>query len=90
MVARMALFDTRGLSYIEAERLTDKLLVRDRDDDHRGACAECRLLVGTGPGRWRCGDHSSTGMNDLAEAHLGAGFVHHQLHYCPSRKKRHE
>ena len=86
MVARLALFDTRGLNVNDAERLADKLLVRDREGDRRGACAECRHLSGHGPGRWKCNDQSPVSFNDLAGLGVGAGFVHHQLHHCPSRE----
>ncbi|MDP3424967.1 MAG: hypothetical protein Q8S32_14570 [Burkholderiaceae bacterium] len=86
MGKRLALFDARGVDVDDAERLVDKLLVRDRELDRRGSCAECRHLVGSGPGRWRCNDRSDTSLNDLAGAHLGAGFVHQHLHHCPSLK----
>lgn len=86
MVDRLALFSARGLTEPQADRLTDKLLVRDRDGDNTGVCAECAHLSGTGPGRWRCGDRSPTSVNDLAGAHLGAAFVHQSLHRCPSRQ----
>jgi hypothetical protein len=81
MVQRLALFAARGLSEGEADRLTDKLLVRDREVfDRRGVCAECVNLKGTGPGRWKCGDTRTT--NDLAGAWVGAAFVHLRLHRC--------
>lgn len=83
--ARLALFDARGLTAADAERLVSKLLVRDREGDNRGCCAECRQLVGNGPGRWKCGDRKQ-GINDLAGANLGAAFVHVTLHHCQSFK----
>ena len=82
--ARLALFDARGLGVEVATRLADKLLTRDREGDHRGCCAECRQLVGNGPGRWRCADQSPT--NELGGANLGAAFVHLSLHRCNSIK----
>jgi hypothetical protein len=85
MVKRLALFAARGLTEGEADRLTDKLLVRDRDMDSRGACAECVHLKGHGPGRWKCGDTRTT--NDLAGAWVGAAFVHLRLHRCNSLEK---
>lgn len=88
MVARLALFDARGVGVDDAERLADKLLVRDREGDRRGACAECVHLVGSGPGRWRCNDRSPVNVNDLAGAFVGAGFVHQQLHHCLSMERK--
>lgn len=84
--ARLALFDARGLTAADAERLVSKLLVRDREGDNRGCCAECRQLVGNGPGRWRCADQSPSHINELAGANLGAAFVHLNLHRCNSIK----
>lgn len=84
--ARLALFDARGLTVDDAERLASKLLTRDREGDHRGVCAECRQLVGNGPGRWKCADQSPTHINELAGASLGAAFVHLSLHRCTSIK----
>lgn len=84
MVKRLALFALRGLTEPQADMLTDALLVRDRDGDHRGACAECVHLKGNAPGRWKCGD--TTSANDLAGANLGAAFVHQRLHHCNSFK----
>lgn len=87
MTARLALFDERGLSVTDAGRLADKLLVRDREGDNRGACAECKRLVGNGPGRWRCSDQSPFQLNDLAGANVGAAYVHLNLHRCNSLDK---
>jgi hypothetical protein len=84
MAERMALFACRGVVVQDAEKLTDKLLVRDREGDDRVACAECHRLVGNAPGRWRCGDRAPILSNDLAGANLGAAFVHQSLHRCRS------
>lgn len=81
MAARLALFDTRGLNVNDAERLADKLLVRDRKGDRRGVCAECCRLAGSGLTRWRCTDTNPT-INDLAGVNLGAAYVHQSLHRC--------
>lgn len=83
---RLALFVARGLTAAEAERLADKLLMRDREGDRRGACAECINLKGTGPGRWQCVDNNSPAINELAGANLSAAFVHLNLHRCKSIK----
>jgi hypothetical protein len=85
ITARMALFDARGLSAGDSAALINLLMVRDREGDRRGACAECHQLVGYGPGRWKCGDRQH-GINDLAGANLGAAFVHVTLHHCQSFK----
>ena len=47
-------FQRRGMSAEEAEKLADKLVKRDRDDDDRRLCLECQNLTGR-PGAWRCG-----------------------------------
>lgn len=61
MMARQALFMERGVSPQEAEHLADKLVIRDRDDDERRLCLECRHLRGAGP--WRCGNTRAAGMH---------------------------
>ena len=54
LMARQALFCQRGASAQDAERLADRLVNRDRDDDDRRLCLECRHLHGAGP--YRCGN----------------------------------
>ncbi len=54
LMARKALFQQRGASPQDAERLADKLVGRDRGDDDRRLCLECRHLRGNGP--YRCGN----------------------------------
>ena len=39
---RSSLFNRRGLPALDAERLADKLVNRDRDGDDRHLCVECR------------------------------------------------
>jgi hypothetical protein len=82
---RLALFAARGVRGDDAEALAQRLLMRDREGDRRGMCAECRHLVGGGPGRWKCCDTRTT--NDLAGAWVGAAFVHLRLHRCNSLEK---
>lgn len=79
---RLALFAARGVRGDDAEVLAQRLLMRDREGDRRGGCAECRQLVGIGPGRWRCGDNSHPNVNELAGAWVGAAFVDLRLHRC--------
>ena len=52
--ARLARFTDKGMSLADAERLADKLVIRDRDGDDRRLCLECTHLQGFG--RWRCGN----------------------------------
>lgn len=84
---RLALFAARGVKGDEAQALAQRLLMRDREGDRRGVCAECRQLAGSGPGRWRCGDSSHPNVNELAGAWVGAAFVHIRLHRCNSLEK---
>lgn len=79
MVQRLALFDGRGLSVPEAETLTDKLVLRDREGDRRGSCAECRRLSGHRAGRWQCYD--CTPGNELAGMPLARVWLT-SLHAC--------
>lgn len=50
--ARLAWFTGKGLSYVDAERLADTLVVRDREGDTLRLCLECVHLQGSGG--WRC------------------------------------
>lgn len=50
MSTRLATFARIGLPVDQAEKLADKLLIRDREGDDRHACLECGHLSG----RWRC------------------------------------
>lgn len=45
---RLHLFTRRGLDYSEAERLADRLVIRDRDGDERRMCLECAGLDARG------------------------------------------
>ena len=60
LMARQALFCQRGASAQDAERLADSLVNRDRDDDDRRLCLECRHLQGATP--WRCGNWFMAGV----------------------------
>lgn len=79
MVQRLALFDGRGLTVSEAEILADKLVLRDREGDRRGACAECKRLSGHRAGRWQCYD--CTPGNELAGMPLARVWLT-SLHAC--------
>ncbi|RCX08257.1 hypothetical protein IP95_02027 [Extensimonas vulgaris] len=65
-MARQDLFQQRGTSPQDAERLADKLVIRDRGGDDRRLCLECRHLRGDGP--YRCGNARAAGLHpDLAQ-----------------------
>lgn len=65
LMARQDLLQQRGASPQDAERLADKLVSRDRSDDDRQLCLECRHLRGAGP--YRCGNARAAGVHaDLA------------------------
>jgi len=57
---RAALFVRRGASDTQAEKLADALVLRDRDEDDRRACMECRHLQGNSP--WGCGNWLKAGI----------------------------
>lgn len=62
MASRVRLFVRRGIGDDHAERLADMLVVRDRNDDDRRLCLECRRL--TGPrGSRRCTDSAAAGLH---------------------------
>lgn len=58
--ARVHLFIRHGLDTTESEKLADKLVARDRDEDERRLCLECRNLRRSG-GLWRCGQPHRAG-----------------------------
>jgi len=75
--ARLARFTDRGLSLADAERLTDRLVIRDREGDDRRLCLECAHLQGVGP--WRCGNWQAA---DVARQGLARELVP-MLQRCP-------
>lgn len=52
-LSRLARFTDKGLSYGDAERVAEKLVIRDRKGDDRRLCLECSHLQRS----WRCGNH---------------------------------
>ena len=65
LMARQALFMERGASPQDAERMADKLVSRDRGEDDRHICLECRHL--RGESTYRCGNARAAGLHpDLA------------------------
>ena len=78
---RAALFVRRGASDTEAERLADALVQRDRDEDDRHTCMECRHLQGHAP--WRCGNWQAAGVAVRAGDAGLARSMAMQLQRCP-------
>jgi hypothetical protein len=60
--ARLHQFTNKGLSRNDGEALTDKLVLRDRDQDDRRVCLECKHFSGHGAGSWRCGNWQAAGV----------------------------
>lgn len=46
--SRLAQFTDKGMSYVDAERLADSLVNRDREGDDRRMCLECSALSSNG------------------------------------------
>ncbi len=51
--ARLTRFAGRGLALADAERLADKMVIRDREGDDRRVCLECAHLSGRRCGGWQ-------------------------------------
>lgn len=60
--ARLHKFTDKGLSRNDGEALADKLVLRDRDQDDRRVCLECKHFAGHGAGSWRCGNWQAAGI----------------------------
>lgn len=73
-MARLAQFTDKGVSYDNAERLADKLAIRDREGDVGRLCLECTQLQGARP--WRCGNWLVAGIaHTVRGAHLPNDLV---------------
>lgn len=59
---RLHKFTDKGLPRADGELLADKLVVRDRDQDDRQVCLECRHFAGHGADSWRCGNWQAAGV----------------------------
>lgn len=57
---RLQQFTRRALTQVEAETLSDRLVLRDRDSDVRRLCLECLHLRGRG--RWACDQWEKAGL----------------------------
>lgn len=67
---QLARFTDKGMSLEDAERLADKLVIRDREGDDRRLCLECTHLQGFGC--WRC---SNWLVANVARDELGPDLV---------------
>ena len=60
--ARLHKFADKDLARNDGETLADKLVLRDRDQDDRRICLECKHFTGHGAGSWRCGNWQAAGV----------------------------
>ena len=80
--ARLHQFTDKGLARNDGEALADKLVLRDRDQDDRRVCLECKHFAGHGAGSWRCGNWQAAGVAIRSrDAQLPADLVK-QLQRC--------
>jgi hypothetical protein len=61
-MARLSRFTTKGMTISDGEALADKLVIRDREQDDRRVCLECRHLAGYGLSSWRCSNWQAAGI----------------------------
>ena len=80
--ARLHKFTDKGLARPHGEVLADKLVLRDREQDDRRVCLECKHFAGYGAGSWRCGNWQAAGVSlHSPDAQLPADLVM-QLQRC--------
>ena len=73
--ARLHHFTRRGVLALDAERLADKLVTRDREADARRLCLECAHLSGHA-GAWGCRNWQRAAIASMArDAQLPAALV---------------
>lgn len=60
--ARLHNFTDKGLARTHGEAVADKLVLRDREQDDRRICLECKHFAGYGAGSWRCGNWQAAGV----------------------------
>ena len=60
--ARLHKFTDKGMARNDGEVLADRLVLRDRDQDDRRVCLECKHFAGHGAGSWRCGNWQVAGI----------------------------
>ena len=81
--ARLARFTDHGVILEDAERMADRLVIRDRERDDRAVCLECTYLHRAG----RCGNWQHAGVAVQArDAQLAGDFVT-LLQRCDGFKK---
>jgi hypothetical protein len=79
---RLDKLKAKGLPLVDSEALADKLVLRDRDQDDRRVCLECRHLAGHGAGSWRCSNWQTAGVATRShDAQLPASLAT-QLQRC--------
>ena len=71
---RAALFARRGAGDVQAEAMADRLVRRDREEDDRHICHECRHLRGGLPGL-SCGNGRAAGFPILTGTGLAGDFT---------------
>ena len=75
-LARVSLFAAKGVTHDDGEGLADNLVIRDREDDDRRLCLECRNISGYGSGSWRCREWKLAGIAlKSQDAGLPSDFV---------------
>ncbi|WP_041790321.1 hypothetical protein [Rhodoferax ferrireducens] len=80
--ARLHKFADWGLARNDGETLADKLVLRDRDQDDRRVCLECKHFAGHRAGSSRCGNWQAAGVAiHSRDAQLPADLVI-QLQRC--------
>lgn len=80
--ARQHRFTDKGLTRNDGETLADKLVLRDREQDDRRVCLECKHFAGHRAGSWRCGNWQVAGIaNRPRDTQLPADLVL-QLQRC--------
>jgi hypothetical protein len=81
--ARVTQINDKGAAPEASEGWAEKLLQRDREQDDRTLCLECRHLGGSGPSTWRCGNWRKAGIAIRArDADLSRDLVQ-LLQRCP-------
>ncbi|HXE23004.1 MAG TPA: hypothetical protein VN617_11825 [Rhodoferax sp.] len=76
--ARLARFTDKGLGLADAERLADRLVIRDRESDDRRLCLECMHLHRGG----RCGNWQRAGVAMTARDARLPGELVQRLQRC--------
>lgn len=74
---RVALFRRRGLSESQAERVADRLALRDQERDERHLCIECANLTGGGNCAAAAGDYDA---DPLAPVRHPSKFIFQRCH----------